>query len=40
MPEDGVLAPEAIAESYYQLHVQGRSAWAHEVDLRPWSEKF
>ena len=40
MPEDGVLAPEAIAESYYQLHVQGRSAWAHEIDLRPWSEKF
>jgi len=37
---DGVLAPEAIAESYWHLHRQPRSAWTHELDLRPWSEKF
>lgn len=37
---DAMLAPEAIAETYYRLHVQPRSAWTHELDLRPWSEKF
>lgn len=37
---DALLAPEAIAEAYYQLHLQPRSAWTHELDLRPWTEKF
>jgi len=37
---DARLRPDAIAETYYQLHAQARSAWAHEVDLRPWVEKF
>ncbi len=36
----GILDPEAIAESYWQLHVQPRSAWTHELDLRPWMESF
>jgi len=35
-----LLAPEAIAETYFQLHHQARSAWTHELDLRPWVEKF
>ena len=35
-----LLPPEAIAESYYQLHRQPRGAWTHELDLRPWVEKF
>ena len=34
------LPPGAIAESYYQLHMQPRGAWTHELDLRPWVEKF
>ncbi|WP_441279647.1 SDR family NAD(P)-dependent oxidoreductase [Tardiphaga sp. 172_B4_N1_3] len=34
------LAPTAIAEAFYQLHRQERSAWTHEIDLRPASEKF
>ena len=38
--EDALLAPEAIAESYWQLHLQPRSAWTHELDLRPWVERF
>jgi NAD(P)-dependent dehydrogenase (short-subunit alcohol dehydrogenase family) len=38
--EDSLLAPEAIAELYLQLHRQPRSAWSQEVDVRPWSEKF
>jgi NAD(P)-dependent dehydrogenase (short-subunit alcohol dehydrogenase family) len=37
---DGILDPEAIAENYWQIHRQPRSAWTHEMDLRPWSEKW
>ena len=37
---DGLLATEALAEVYYQTHLQHRSCWAFEVDLRPWSEPF
>jgi len=39
-PEDGLLNPDAIADSYLQLHLQHRSAWTLELDLRPWVEKF
>jgi NAD(P)-dependent dehydrogenase (short-subunit alcohol dehydrogenase family) len=35
---DGILRPEGIAEAYWQLHCQQRSAWTHEMDLRPWIE--
>ncbi|WP_199556015.1 SDR family NAD(P)-dependent oxidoreductase [Sandaracinobacteroides hominis] len=38
--QQGILDPDAIAEAYWQLHVQPRSAWTHELDLRPWMEKF
>lgn len=38
--EDGALDPDAIAEAYWQLHVQPRSAWTHELDLRPFKEEF
>jgi NAD(P)-dependent dehydrogenase (short-subunit alcohol dehydrogenase family) len=34
------LEPSAIAEAYWQLHAQPRSAWTLELDLRPWVEKF
>jgi NAD(P)-dependent dehydrogenase (short-subunit alcohol dehydrogenase family) len=37
---DSLLRPDAIAEMYYQLHAQPRSAWTLELDLRPWSERF
>ena len=37
---DSLLEPDAIAEMYWQLHLQPRSTWTHELDLRPWSEKF
>lgn len=39
-PADGVLAPEAIADTYYALHAQHRSAWTHETELRPWKEPW
>lgn len=38
--EDGMLDPDAIAETFWQLHVQPRNAWTFEMDLRPWAEKF
>jgi len=40
LPEDHLLAPDSIAETYLHVHRQHRSAWAHEVDLRPWTESF
>ncbi len=38
--QDGILNPDHIAETYWQLHCQPRSAWTHEMDLRPWMENF
>jgi NAD(P)-dependent dehydrogenase (short-subunit alcohol dehydrogenase family) len=38
--QDGILNPDDIAESYWQLYRQPRSAWTHELDLRPWMESF
>jgi NAD(P)-dependent dehydrogenase (short-subunit alcohol dehydrogenase family) len=35
-----LLSPDAIAESYWQLHVQDPSAWTLELDLRPAVERF
>jgi NAD(P)-dependent dehydrogenase (short-subunit alcohol dehydrogenase family) len=37
---ESLLQPDAIAETYYQLHRQARGAWTHELDLRSSSEKF
>jgi NAD(P)-dependent dehydrogenase (short-subunit alcohol dehydrogenase family) len=38
--QHGILEPEAIAEAYWTLHKQPRSAWTHELDLRPWMEEW
>ncbi|HAH08500.1 MAG TPA: short-chain dehydrogenase [Alphaproteobacteria bacterium] len=35
-----VLNPDEIARNYVWLHHQHRSAWTHELDLRPWTEKW
>jgi NAD(P)-dependent dehydrogenase (short-subunit alcohol dehydrogenase family) len=40
LERDAVLKPEAIAQSFVALHRQPRSAWTHELDLRPWSEPW
>ena len=37
MEHDGLLLPREVAETYYHLSQQHRSAWTHEVDLRPFS---
>ncbi len=38
--QDGILNPDHIADQYWALHCQPRDAWTHELDLRPWLEKF
>ena len=36
----GILNPDHIADNYWHLHQQPRSAWTHELDLRPWMESW
>jgi len=38
--KDNMLNPDAIAKSYLEFHRQDRSAWAWEIELRPWVENF
>ena len=38
--DDAILSPDEIAKNYVWLHNQQRSAWTHELDLRPWKEKW
>jgi NAD(P)-dependent dehydrogenase (short-subunit alcohol dehydrogenase family) len=37
---DSFLDPDAIAETYWAVLQQHRSAWSWEVEVRPWVEKF
>jgi NAD(P)-dependent dehydrogenase (short-subunit alcohol dehydrogenase family) len=34
------LSPDAIAEAYWQLHLQDPTSWTHEIDVRPMTEKW
>lgn len=38
--QDGILNPAHIAENYWHIAHQPRDAWTHELDLRPWMEKW
>ena len=38
--EEGLLQPDAIAQTYWAIHQQSPSAWTHELDLRPFKEPF
>ncbi|MFN0161224.1 MAG: SDR family NAD(P)-dependent oxidoreductase [Burkholderiales bacterium] len=38
LEKDGLLVPAQVADTYYHLAHQHRSAWTHELDLRPYSE--
>ncbi|SPA22877.1 Short-chain dehydrogenase/reductase SDR [Cupriavidus taiwanensis] len=38
--EDGIVNPDHIADTYWMLHQQPRDAWTHELDLRPWMERW
>jgi len=37
---DGLLDPDAIADNFWHLYCQPRTAWTHEIDLRPWVEPW
>jgi NAD(P)-dependent dehydrogenase (short-subunit alcohol dehydrogenase family) len=37
---DQLMRPESIAQTYWNLHLQPRDAWTHELDLRPCGEKW
>jgi NAD(P)-dependent dehydrogenase (short-subunit alcohol dehydrogenase family) len=37
-PRDGLLQPDDIADTYWAIHKQKRSAWTFEADIRPWLE--
>ena len=38
--EDGLLELDAIADAYRHIHQQPRSAWTHELDVRPFKESW
>ncbi len=40
LPPDGIMKPDAIAETYFVLHQQDPTAWTFEADLRPGPESF
>ncbi len=40
LQDDAVLRPAHIAQEFVRLHQQPRDAWTHELDVRPWSERF
>ena len=40
LPENTLMNPSSVAEAYWYLHNQPRDAWTHEIDLRPFAEKF
>jgi len=40
LPDDGLIKPDDIADAYYFLSQQPRSAWTFEMDLRPYVEKW
>jgi NADP-dependent 3-hydroxy acid dehydrogenase YdfG len=40
LARDEILKPEDIAQAFVAIHRQPRSAWTHELDLRPWKESW
>ena len=38
--DEGSLTPDAVAEGFWFLHSQPRSTWTHELDLRPFKERW
>lgn len=40
LPENTLMNPDSIGETYWMLHQQQKDAWTFEMDLRPYAEKF
>jgi NAD(P)-dependent dehydrogenase (short-subunit alcohol dehydrogenase family) len=37
---DSLIQTRSVAEAYWALHTQSRDGWTHELDLRPYSERW
>ncbi|MFT4888259.1 MAG: NAD(P)-dependent dehydrogenase (short-subunit alcohol dehydrogenase family) [Pseudohongiellaceae bacterium] len=40
LPTDTLMKPYSVGEAYWNLHHQTPDAWTHEMDIRPFAEKF
>lgn len=40
LENQGMVNPSDVGELYWYLHQQARTAWTHEMDMRPWIETF
>jgi len=40
LPEDTLMKPASIAETYWNLFHQTKDGWTHEIDLRPFGEQW
>jgi NAD(P)-dependent dehydrogenase (short-subunit alcohol dehydrogenase family) len=40
LPPDGLIQTRSVAEAYWALHNQSRDGWTHELDLRPYIERW
>jgi NAD(P)-dependent dehydrogenase (short-subunit alcohol dehydrogenase family) len=40
LPPDGLIQTRSVAEAYWALHNQSRDGWTHELDIRPYSERW
>ena len=40
LPQHTLMNPKSVGEAYWMLHNQSRDAWSHEIDLRPFREKW
>ena len=37
---DSLTQTSSVAEAYWALHNQARDGWTHELDIRPYSERW
>lgn len=40
LPANTLMHPSSVGEAYWMMHQQKPDAWTHEMDIRPFSEKF
>ena len=40
LPKDTLMEPDSIADAYWYVHSQPRDGWTHELDIRPYAEKW
>ena len=40
LPKDTLMEPDSIADAYWYVHSQSRDGWTHELDIRPYAEKW